>query len=59
MLIVVFGAGILLSVLIFIILKKIKYRGVEAEDNEFSEKILKWRHDEMEYSYVVYSSVSQ
>ncbi|XP_017317726.1 uncharacterized protein LOC108261331 isoform X1 [Ictalurus punctatus] len=58
----VFGAVIviLLGVLIFIILKHRKtHGGVEAEDNEFSEKILKRRCDEVEYSYVVYSSVSQ
>ncbi|KAG7318651.1 hypothetical protein KOW79_018406 [Hemibagrus wyckioides] len=71
MLIVVFGAVIvfLLGALIFIILKHRKtHRGAEVEeykdpdsdsDLHLSKEKTNRRHDEMEYSYVVFSSVSQ
>ncbi|KAM9446950.1 class I histocompatibility antigen, F10 alpha chain-like isoform 1-T1 [Clarias gariepinus] len=59
-LITVVGAmgGIIFCVLIFRHQKI--HRGVEAEDNEFSEKkMLKRMYDQQDYSYVVYSPVSQ
>ncbi|XP_060739570.1 uncharacterized protein LOC132854920 isoform X1 [Tachysurus vachellii] len=59
MLIVVFGSVtvFLLCVLIIILKHRKTHRGAEADDNELWKKKTKRRHDEVEYSYVVFSSV--
>ncbi|KAK3520963.1 hypothetical protein QTP86_015713, partial [Hemibagrus guttatus] len=58
-LIAVFGAGIFLFVLIFVIQEKIKSRGVKEEDDQILKRRGNDDDDEMDYSYVVYSFVSQ